>query len=389
MNSGGLSGAGTWSRWRTMAGVGIRMMFHDRLKLLGTLTGVVFACLLSNQQAGTFLGLLGKNVMFIENASADVWIAPPFTRQFQGGKLLSDAVLNQARATPGVDWAEPLLLQTAQVQLPTGGSEPVSLVGTRAPRFAGGPWNLVAGDASVLTQPLGMIFEDSEREKVGGLNLGSVREVNGHRVQARGFTWGLLPFGPAYAFAEETLAREVLGLPADKHTFILVGAAHGQSPEALAEELQRRLPQTKVMTRGQYRGEVIKYLLTATAIGISFGTSTLFGLLVGFVTVALSMFSSVIDNIRQFGTLKAIGATTWDLAKLLFVQSCVYALTGSVIGLFLVTRIAEVSRNPNLAIILPPWLLASTAGMMVLLCVSASFLSLLRLRKLEPAMVFR
>ena len=56
---------GALLRWRTLAGVGARMMLHDKLKLLGTLAGVVFAVLLSNQQAGTFLGLIYKNEMYV------------------------------------------------------------------------------------------------------------------------------------------------------------------------------------------------------------------------------------------------------------------------------------------------------------------------------------
>lgn len=127
------------ARARTMARLGIRMMFFDWLKLAGTLFGVVFAVLLGNFQMGTFLALLGKNRMFVENAQVDVWVAPPGTRQFQAGTPLTDTQLNRARSTPGVAWAEPLVLSTAQITLPNGGSEPVSLVGTRAPRFAGGP----------------------------------------------------------------------------------------------------------------------------------------------------------------------------------------------------------------------------------------------------------
>ena len=107
------------------------------------------------------------------------------------------------------------------------------------------------------------------------------------------------------------------------------------------------------------------------------------------VIVALSMFSAVVDNLREFGTLKAIGATTWDLAKLLLVQSVAYALLGTLIGLALVTRIAEGIRSPKLAVILPPELLVGTTVLMVLLCITASSLALLRIRNIEPAMVFR
>lgn len=381
--------AGFFGRWRTMGSIGIRMMFHDRAKLAGTLFGVIFAVVLGNFQVGTFLALLFKNRMFVENAQVDVWIAPPGTRQFQAGTPLTDEHLNRARATEGVAWAEPLLLQNAALKLPNGGSEPVSLVGTRAPRFAGGPWNLVGGSREALLQPNAVIFEDAEREKFGGLNLGSVRELSGHKVQVAGFTWGLLPFAPAYAFAEDTLAREIGRAPVDKHTFVLVGVAPGVSPVDVRQRLQDLLPDTQVMTRDEFQAVTLKYILTGTQIGFSFGTSTLMGLLVGLITVALSMFSSVVDNMRQFGTLKAIGASMGDLARLLFVQAIVYGVAGSVIGLGVMGAMVQGIRNASLTPILPSLAVGITVALMAGVCVFASVLALLRLRQLEPAMVFR
>jgi putative ABC transport system permease protein len=381
---------GLWGRFRTLGAIGIKMMFHDRLKLAGTLFGVVFAVVLGNFQVGTFLSLLNKNRMFVEAASdVDIWVTPPGTRQFQGGSPLTDSQLNRARATPGVAWAEPLVIQTAQLKLPNGGSEPVSLVGARAPAYHGGPWNLLKGSAQSLDQPDAVIFEDAEREKFGGLNLGSVRELAGHKVQAVGFTWGLLPFAPAYAFAEQTLAREILKTPADKHTFLLVGVEKGADPKVVSARLQEVLPDTRVMTRNEYLHEILVYILTATQIGFSFGTSTIMGLLVGLITVALSMFSSVVDNMRQFGTLKAIGTTNVGLGLLLFVQAVVYGLVGSVMGLGMVASMVQGMRNPQLTPILPMEAFGITVVLMVGVCIAASVLALLRLRKLEPAMVFR
>ncbi|MCU0700279.1 MAG: ABC transporter permease [Myxococcaceae bacterium] len=384
-----LTRAGLVGRLRTMAGIGVRMMFHDWLKLAGTLFGVVFAVLLGNFQMGTFLALLGKNRMFVENAQVDVWVTPPGTRQFQTGNPLNDTHLNRARATKGVAWAEPLVLRTAQLALPNGGSEPVSLVGTRAPRFAGGPWNLLKGDDASLLVPNGVIFEDAEREKFGGLNLGSVRELSGHKVQVVGFTWGLLPFAPAYAFAEQETARAILKEPADKHTFIMVGVEPGADKAEVRARLQEAMGDTKVMTRDEYLSEILKYILTETQIGFSFGTSTFMGLLVGLITVALSMFSSVIDNMRQFGTLKAIGSKTFDLALLLFTQAIVYALVGSLIGLGAVAGMVQGMRNPQLTPVLMPEAFGITVVLMLGVCLAASLLALFRLYRLEPAMVFR
>jgi putative ABC transport system permease protein len=66
-----------------------------------------------------------------------------------------------------------------------------------------------------------------------------------------------------------------------------------------------------------------------------------------------------------------------------------YAVIGSVIGLGLVTRVAGGIRSPKLAMLLPPQLVFGSIVVMCVLCVLASSLALLRIRKLEPAMVFR
>jgi putative ABC transport system permease protein len=376
-------------RWRTMTRVGLRMMVHDKLKMIGTLVGVVFAVLLSNQQAGTFLGLLKKNTMFIESAQADIWVVPPNTDTLAPGKYLPEAISKQARGVEGVAWAEPLLFGGGQIAIAGGSSEAVTIVGTKLPGLRGGPWNMVAGDPSVLGNPDTMIFEDGVRDTLGGLNLGSVREVNGRNVQVGGFTWGLLPFGPAYAFADYDLARLLLKVDSDRANFILVGVEKGQSVTRVRDALKARFTDVKVVTGADFTASTVRYLLVRSALGVTFGTSTVFGLIVGFVIVALTTFSAVIDNIREFGTLKAIGATNWDLAKLLFAQAIAYALLGSLIGLTLVTRIADAVRSPKFAIIITPALAVGTTVIMIVLCIVASSFALVRLRKLEPAMVFR
>jgi putative ABC transport system permease protein len=376
-------------RWRTMGAVAIKMMFYDKLKLAGTLLGVVFAVVLSNQQAGTFLGLVYKNVMFTENATADVWILPPGAETFAAGRVLSTSDAMQAKAMPGVAWAEPLLVTNGTIKLPGGGTEAVTVIGVKHPYEAGGPWNLVAADRSVLARPDTMIFEDGDRENLGALNLGSIREISGRNVTVGGFTWGLIPFGPSYAFADFDLARELAKTPQDRASFVLVKLAPGTDVATFKEALAARVPESVVVTKSEFRSMTVKNLLFKTALGITFGTSTVFGLIVGFVIVSLSMFSSVVDNIREFGTLKAIGATNLDLMMLLFVQAVMFGVIGSVVGLALVSQMAKGIRSAKLALNLPPIMTFGTGVLMVLLCVFASSLALIRLRRVEPAMVFR
>jgi putative ABC transport system permease protein len=249
---------------------------------------------------------------------------------------------------------------------------------------------MVAGRVDALAEPDAMIFEDSDREKLGGLNLGAVREVNGRRVQVVGFTWGLVPFGPAsYAFADFDLARQLMHTDADQSSLILVGVSPGADPAKVARDLQARMTTERVATRAEFRETLVDYMVTKTPIGVVLGSSTVIGLLVGFVMVSLTMFSAVLDNLREFGTLKALGATTLDLVGLLWVQAILYGAIGAAIGSVLVGRVASATRSAQIAMQLPPGLLLAVALVGIVMCVVASSLAVLRVRAIEPAMVFR
>jgi putative ABC transport system permease protein len=174
----------------------------------------------------------------------------------------------------------------------------------------------------------------------------------------------------------------------DELSFVLVRVTHGQHPEQVAARLAARTPTAMVISRPRFHALIVRTLLEQQ-LGITFGTSTAFGLLIGFIIVMLSMYSSVLDSLREFGTLKAIGLSNLDLMRLLLVQSLLYALVGSIIGLGVVAAMAEGIRSANLSLILPHWLVLTTPAVMTVLCMLASLLALWRVARLEPGMVFR
>jgi putative ABC transport system permease protein len=214
--------------------------------------------------------------------------------------------------------------------------------------------------------------------------------VNGRRIKVVGFTWGLVPFGPStYAFAEFDLARQLMHTDADQSSVILVGLKPGVDAATVARDLQTRMGTEHVSTRDEFRHTLVHYMLTKTPIGVVLGSSTVIGLLVGFIMVSLTMFSAVLDNLREFGTLKALGATTLDLVGLLWVQAVVYGAIGAVIGSVLVGWVSSATRSAQIAMQLPPVLLLSVAAIAIVMCIVASSLAVLRVRAIEPAMVFR
>jgi putative ABC transport system permease protein len=380
--------AGRAGRWRATVVVALRMALHDKAKFIGTVMGVVFAVVLAAQQLGVLFGLLSKNTIFVDNTAVDIWITPPGARAALPGQRLSTALLDQARGTPGVALASPLVMAGTSLAKPGGGSEAITLVGVDLSTMLGGPFYVVAGRPAELRHADTLFFDDSLREKAGGLNLGSVREVGGVKIKVGGFTWGLAPFGPPYAFADIELARTLAKVASNELNFVLVTVRAGEDRRQVAAELARRIPTAQILTKEEFSDMITSELLRQQ-LGITFGTSTAFGLIIGFIIIALSMFSSVIDNLREFGTLKAIGLTNLDLSRMLITQSILYAWVGSLIGLGLVASISEGIRSPNLVVIIPAKLVIATPLVMTGLCVLASVLALRRVRKLEPGIVFR
>jgi putative ABC transport system permease protein len=376
--------------FRFMARVGISMLWHDKLKLAGTLVGVAFAVILSNFQTALFLGLLLRNTMYVDRVEADVWITPKNTQALEGyDGTIPQNVVQVAASTKGVAWTAPLLMGTGGLKLPDGGQKSVRLVGTELPEARGGPFHIVAGRTQDLALPDAVFVEDSRREVFGGLNLGSVREMNGHRVHVVGFTSGLIPFGPAFGFASFKTAREILGTPSDEVNYVMVGLARGAQVDDVVRRLQRTFPDQQVTSRQDLKTSTIFYILRESGIGQSIGMGVVMSLFCGFAIVALTMFSAVVDHVREFGTLKAIGATNMDLAKLLLAQAVTCALAGALIGEAIVAQMVAAIRGPELPLALPLWLMGGTVVAMMFICVTASTMALLRVRAIEPAMVFR
>ncbi|WP_373048567.1 ABC transporter permease [Vulgatibacter sp.] len=374
-------------RLRALLQLALSMQIHDRAKFAGGVVGVVFATVLAGQQSGLILGLLAKSRMVIEHGGAAVWIVPPNTQQPQAGRI-PEEVLYRARAVPGVSWTSPLLWTAGSLALPEGGTEQVTILGVEQPGL-GGPWNVVAGDPRHLLQARTLFFEDAEREKLGHLDLGSLREVNGRQIQAVGFTWGAIPFGPSYAFASFDTAREIAGRTDRDPSMILVGVEPGSDPAEVAKALQARLDDVEVLTSQAFALRAMRFVLVQTPMGMMLGISALFGLLVGFAIVSITMYSAVLDNLREFGTLKAIGATTADLGRVLILQALIYAGVGSAVGITALGFIGRAVRSAKVTLRYPPELLLGLLLVMAAICIAASLLGLLRLRKLEPGIVFR
>lgn len=376
-------------RWKAMLLVAFQMAMHDRQKTVAAVMGVAFAFVLIAQNVCATQFYLKQSTNYVDNAGADLWVTAPGTKYFSSGPFIPAASLHQALTCPGVDWAEPVIVGVATIRLPNGGAENIILVGARAPAFKGGPFNIIVGERDALLGANTVFFEDVEREKLGGLNLDSNVEINQHRVRVGGFTWGLTTvFGP-YIFADYDFARVLLGAPSDRTSYVLVGLSKGVDRERVKRELQQRMPESEVLTTEEFDQRSDEFTLIDAGIAGILIMAIFVGVTVGLAIVGLSMTSAVQHNLREFGTLKAIGATNGDLRLLLFIQALAYSVLGSFAGSALVCALTWLSRSARLNMIVQPQLLFLLVPFVTIISMVSAIFALRSIRKLEPASVFR
>ncbi len=131
------------------------------------------------------------------------------------------------------------------------------------------------------------------------------------------------------------------------------------------------------------------YYLKYTGIPINFGITAMLGFLVGTAIAGQTFYNFTIENLKQFGALKAMGMTNSRIVGMILLQATVVGLLGYGIGVGLAAYFGYSSEGGELAFYTPWQLLPITGGAVVLICILASLLSVRRVIVLEPAVVFR
>jgi len=143
------------------------------------------------------------------------------------------------------------------------------------------------------------------------------------------------------------------------------------------------------LTSQQFLDKTIDYYLKYTGIPINFGITAFLGFLVGTAIAGQTFYNFTLENLKQFGALKAMGATNGRIVGMILLQALVVGLLGYGLGTGLAALFGERTKGGELAFYTPWQLLPITGGAVVLICVLASLVSVRKVIVLEPAVVFR
>ncbi len=373
-----------------MWSIAIKTLVADRGKLFTALVGVAFSVVLVNIQGGLYLGLVRKASMLVDHGQADIWIGHRKVHNVDFPNDIPRRWLYRIRGMPGVLRAEPYLVGAINMTLPSGGFEPVFVVGVDEASLLGNAWNLKQGTPHDVLKTDGIILDELEDTKLDSPAVGDLREIGGVRARVVAKSRGVMGFlvNP-YVFTTYARAAQFMHKRPTVCSYFLVQVEPGVDPESLCAAIKQRIPSVEAYTRDQYSTISVNYWMTRTGLGISFGAATLLGVFVGLVMVAQTLYAMVLDRLSEFGTLKAIGANDFQILTILLSHAVVMAVAGSLIGVSLVAVIQHFFDTPRAPILIPFWLSLGSCVLVLGICLISALLPYSRIRKVDPLMVLQ
>lgn len=368
-----------------------KSLLHDKLRFFITVSGVAFAVTLVFVQVGLFLGLMDNASLTIDQIDADLWVTSRNTPNVDFAHTFPETYIKRVRSIPGVTRADNLIVWFMNVNLPTGaveGTEVYALENFSRWNF---PQGVVEGDLADLRRGPYMVLDDSAKKRWGHFQPGDYREVLGRRlkiigrtVDAKSFTTTPLTFMD-YRLAQSLNESDLRG----NTTYILVKLAPGGDAEAVRAEIQKRLPYNDVYTKREWAERSRSYWIESTGLGLNMYITVFLGALVGIVVVAQTLYTSTMEHIREFGTVKAIGGGNADIYRILGKQAMIAAIAGFALGALQAFALRPVMARIDLKLIIPTELYVLVLIGAIALCLTAAVISFRKVASIDPALVFR
>jgi len=375
-----------------MASIALKNLFHDKVRLSVTLIGIVFSVILAAVQLGIFQGFIAASTNIIANSKADLWITSTDVTHVEQGVEFSERKLYQVLAIAGVERAEKQIVSLGgNVKKPNGSSEGVTLVGFDLQGGMGGAWNIVRGSLKDLESPDSVLVDELyAADKLGVTEINQIIELNNRRARVVGFTRGIRIFTSQPAvFTSFKNAQSYMNLREDQTLYIVVKAEPDANIEELKHRIAARLKDVEVWTTGELAHQQMMYWVFGTGAGITVLIAAALAIIVGIVVVAQTIYAATIDHLKEYGTLKAMGASNFYLYRVIIAQSTMSGVIGYVLGIIVSLLISRVSMEGTLAIIVNWQLVAALFVTTILMCVGASIVSINKVTKIDPAMVFK
>ncbi len=347
-----------------MLWVALRMLTGDKAKYLGIVFGVSFAALLMGQQMAIFCGLMRNTTAQIRDVEgADIWVMDRSVQFVDDVKGMSDSKLQRVRGVEGVAWAVKLFKGLAKAKLvpsPDGATLPpdAKLAGLKPGEFQQvillgldydnkdsegrvvgqpRPDRIVAGRWEDLNQPDAVYLDEFGWGYLFGVGvpfeLGRSLEINDKRANIV----GLVKCSPTFQtfpilYTKYTSALKYSPPEPKMLTFVLAQPQPGLSSEEVCERIEAGTG-LQARTADQFFWQTIDYYMKRTGIPINFGITVFLGFVVGCAIAGQTFYLFTLENLKQFGSLKAMGVSNLRIIGMVMAQALVVGVIGYGLGI--------------------------------------------------------
>lgn len=375
-----------------MLWLAFKTLFHERGRLVITLIGIIFSTILVLTQVGMYLGMMGDATAIIRHIDADIWIASKNIQNFDFANPFPEERINRVKSMQEVLWAEKLILTWGFLKLEGGGQEQVQIVGYNPDSGIGAPWSMIAGSTYDVKGGPYMIIDKTSEKRLGNLKIGSIWELSGKRFKLAGISSGIKSFTTApLIFMSYKNAQGIDSgmIRADYTSYIIARLKNRDKIDGVVKELKSSMKDNDVYTKSGFISKTVKYWTVQTGMGMAFFLTALLGLIVGGAIVGQTVYANTMEHLREYGTLKAIGARNTDIYRVIFSQVGMSSIMGYAAGSIFIISVRDVIERAGVSLYLSPALILTLFSIIFLTCLLSAYFSVRKIRTLDPVTVFR
>jgi putative ABC transport system permease protein len=384
-----------------MIRLALRMLFGDTAKYLMLVVGLFFATFLMAQQSGVFCGLMLWTTATLKNVPAPLWVVEEKVEQVNETNPMRDTDVALVRSVDSVAWASPLYSGVQRVRMSNGKFKIIQLLGIDSATLAGAPVKMREGRLEDMRLPHSVIVDDLALQRLSldpkhPIKIGDTFEINDQEARVVGICEAMTSFtGGPYVWT--TYSRALQYAPSQRKMLSAVIAAPrpGISNEQAAADIERETG-LRAWINGpfgspkDFNASTVWWYVKNTGIPISFGITVIVGFIVGVAISCQTFYSFVLDHMKHLGALKAMGASTFTLCRMLLAQAFLVGFVGYGVGLAATAGFAfGALKNEQPPFYMPDMVPPAVLGVIVFICALAALMGIWRVARLEPAMVFR
>lgn len=373
-----------------------RFIRFDRVKSIGVVIGIIVSIFLIGQQVGILSFLTGLMGGLVENSRQDIghiWITDNITRNANELAQLDEGLVRELRSIQGVKNTYPIIAAGASVKFSNGKISPVTIIGSESPYFVAGPRpdRINKGDLLSLNDDAAISAELYDQSVFDyPVDIGTRVEINGRGAIIKVQTKNARGFGGSFLYTTLSRARYYTSYPLSKVSAVAVEVMPGYEIDAVVSDINKSVYGIKAWNAETLKRTTIRYITISSNIGTSIGSLVIFAVISGFFIIGLTLYSAAVDHIKDYGTLKATGATNGYITKLILTQSFLFAVVGFLLAVLLLEGFRMGVTNAGLIYSYSFLQYLALFTVTIFISVGSSlFFSIRTINNVEPASVFK